>query len=110
MLEDNPSVGFVLQELITDIAKAGLVRLRSVAAAEKELVQSHFDLAFLDINVTHGKTYAIAASLINKGIPFAFISGFVRRDDVPENLRHVPFLAKPYRPAQIKHILGTFSG
>jgi hypothetical protein len=33
------------------------------------------------------------------------MSGFVSRDDVPENLRHAPFLAKPYRPAQIRSIL-----
>lgn len=59
----------------------------------------------LDVNVTDGKTYAIAAALMNRAIPFAFMSGFIGPEDVPESLRHAPFLAKPYRPARIKRIL-----
>ena len=109
MIEDNPWVGFVLQELIAEMAQAEITALRSVAAAEKELESCEFDFAFLDVNVIDGKTYGIAASLIDHQIPFAFMSGIIRRDDVPQNLRHAPFLSKPYRPAQIRAILGCLA-
>lgn len=105
MIEDNPWVGAVLQELIEEAAEAEIIVLRSVAAAEKALAESRFDFAFLDVKVTDGKTYEIAAALMKDRIPFAFMSGFDPRHDIPENLRHAPFLAKPFRPAQIKSIL-----
>jgi DNA-binding NtrC family response regulator len=105
MIEDNPWVGSVLQELIAEVAQAEIIVVRSVAAAEKALAKSKFDFAFLDVNVTDGKTYEIATALMKDKIPFAFMSGFVSRHDVPENLRHAQFLAKPFRPAQIKSIL-----
>jgi DNA-binding NtrC family response regulator len=107
MVEDNPWVGHVLQDLITDAAEAEITVMRSVESAKKELTKSEFDFAFLDVNVTNGKTYEIAASLMSRDIPFAFMSGFVSRHEVPENLRDAPFLAKPYRPAQIKSILSS---
>jgi DNA-binding response OmpR family regulator len=105
MIEDNPWVGFVLQELILEAAEAEVTVLQSAAAAKKALAEAKFDFAFLDVNVTDGKTYDIASSLLNDEIPFAFMSGFDTRNDVPENLRNAPFLLKPYRPAQIKSIL-----
>jgi DNA-binding NtrC family response regulator len=105
MIEDNPCVGAVLQELIAETAEAEIIVLRSVAAAEEALAESKFDFAFLDVNVTYGKTYGIAASLMDHEIPFAFMSGAIARHDVPENLRGAPFLAKPYRAAYVKSIL-----
>ncbi len=105
MIEDDPWVGMVLQELILEAALAEVTVFRSVAAAEKALVESEFDFAFLDVNVTDGKTYGIAADLMTHEIPFAFMSGLAARHEFPEGLRHAPFLVKPYRPAQIKSIL-----
>ncbi len=99
MIEDNPWLGSILQELIVEVAEAEIIVLRSVAAAEKALAQSKFDFAFLDVNVTDGKTYELAAALMKDEIPFAFMSGFDPRHDIPENLRKAPVLAKPFRPA-----------
>jgi DNA-binding NtrC family response regulator len=105
MIEDNPWVGSLLQELIAEAAQAEIIVLRSVAAAEEALAKSKFDFAFLDVKVTDGKTYEIAAALMKDEIPFAFMSGLVTHSDVPVNLRHAPFLVKPFQPAQIKSIL-----
>ncbi|MEI9916400.1 MAG: response regulator [Methylovirgula sp.] len=105
MIEDNPWVGSVLQELIGKATEAEIIVLRSVVAAEKALADSKFDFVFLDVNVTDGKTYEIAATLTKDKIPFAFMSGFDPRHDIPDNLRMASVLAKPFRPAQIKSIL-----
>lgn len=110
MIEDNPWVGVVLHELILEATQAEVSVFRSVADAEKALAESQFDFAFLDVNVTDGKTYGIAADLMDHEIPFAFMSGFMARNEVPENLRHAPFLMKPYQPAQIRSLLGNLPG
>lgn len=106
MIENNPWLGVVLQELISAAVSAEVTPLQSVAAAEKELANSSFDFAFLDVNVTNGQTYEIAACLVERHIPFAFTSvGLNRHDDIPQQLRHAPILSAPYRPAQVKAIL-----
>jgi DNA-binding NtrC family response regulator len=110
MIENNPWVGSLLQELIGEAAKAEIIVLRSVAAAEEALAGSKFDFAFLDVNVTDGKTYAIADALMKDEIPFAFMSGFIDSDEVPERLRRAPSLTKPYRLSQIKSILSGIDG
>jgi DNA-binding NtrC family response regulator len=107
MIENNPWVGSVLQELIGEAAQAEIIVLRSVAAAEDALAGSKFDFAFLDANVTDGKTYAIADALMKDEIPFAFMSGFIDTNEVPEGLRRAPCLTKPYRLEQIKSILSS---
>jgi CheY-like chemotaxis protein len=105
MIEDTPWVGFVLEELIAEAVEAEITVLRSVADGQKALANSKFDFAFLDVNVTDGKTYSIATSLMNDQVPFAFMSGYMARDEMPEGFRHAMFVKKPYRPDQIKSIL-----
>jgi DNA-binding NtrC family response regulator len=110
MVEDDAWIGCFLEDLIAEASEDAQITVTpSVALAEKELSESNFefDFAFLDVNVTNGKTYGLAASLMSREIPFAFMSGFVLRHEVPEALRHAPFLAKPYRSAQIKSILSS---
>lgn len=105
IVEDNPWVGFQLREIIISVAPAELTTLNSVAAAEKEIRNSAFDFAFLDVSVTNGKTYEIAGELAERRVPFAFVSGF-HRNDVPPHLRNAPFVPKPIRQADIRALLG----
>jgi len=57
------------------------------------------------VQVTDGETYKIAYILLDKGVPFTFVSGLAKDQSVPARLRDVPFLSKPYRPAQIAALL-----
>jgi two-component SAPR family response regulator len=62
------------------------------------------DFAFLDIEVTDGKTFEIAQILERKHVPFVFVSG-APRDQLPIELRSVPFIPKPFHAAQIESAL-----
>ena len=52
----------------------------------------------------NGKTFEIAQILERKRVPFVFISGSPQ-EQLPSELRGVPFIPKPFRPAQIERIL-----
>ena len=73
----------------------------SVLDARRALGASSFDAAFLDIDVTDGKTFELAQLLAAHGTPFVFVSG-ARQEEVPPALRQVPFLPKPYDPQDIE--------
>jgi FixJ family two-component response regulator len=52
------------------------------------------DVAILDVNIGPLTSYAFARQLLDAGVAVAFVSGS-QRSDVPADLIHVLFLAKP---------------
>jgi DNA-binding LytR/AlgR family response regulator len=73
-------------------------------ASTKKVLHEPFDFAFLDVDVTNGKTFEVARLLGEKGVPFVFVSG-ASLNDLPDELRDVPFIPKPFLPSQIKQAL-----
>jgi two-component SAPR family response regulator len=65
------------------------------------------DFAFLDVDVTNGKTFEVAQILERKRVPFVFISGSPQ-GQLPSDLRTVPFIPKPFYSAQIERVLQAF--
>ena len=55
-------------------------------------------------DVTNGKTFEIAKILESKHVPFVFVSG-APQDQLPIELRSVPFIPKPFLAAQIESAL-----
>jgi DNA-binding LytR/AlgR family response regulator len=106
VVEDETLMAIVWESMIFEyVRQADVVVTPTVASAEHALLQPHFDFAFLDVNLTDGKSYRIAAILQDHCVPFAFISGISRDQDIPARLRHVPFIPKPYQPSQVTELL-----
>ena len=62
------------------------------------------DFAFLDVDVTDGKTFAIAQTLIHRRVPFAFVSASSPAV-LPQEFRAAPFIPKPFHRTQIERVL-----
>ena len=103
IVEDEPLVAMGLEMMVTEIVTAAVVVEASVAAT-KEILHQALDFAFLDIDVTNGKTFEVAQILERKHVPFAFVSGSPQ-EQLPSDLRSVPFIPKPCYPAQIERVL-----
>jgi CheY-like chemotaxis protein len=104
IVEDDPMVALDLEEIVLGLAEgqAQVALAASVREAQRALAGAAFDAALLDIDVLDGKTYELAAVLRDRGLPFAFVSGS-RPEELPPALRAVPFVPKPYDPADIEH-------
>ena len=103
IVEDEPLVAMALEMMITEIVTAAVVVEASVAATKKVLHEA-LDFAFLDVDVTNGKTFEVAQILERKRVPFVFVSGSPQ-EQLPSDLRGVPFIPKPFYPAQIERVL-----
>jgi CheY-like chemotaxis protein len=101
IVEDDPMVALDLEAIVVGATNADVAVANSVKEASRVLREAAFDAALLDIDVLDGKTFAVAHLLAERGTPFAFVSG-ARREDVPLQLRQVPFLPKPYDPQDIE--------
>jgi DNA-binding LytR/AlgR family response regulator len=105
IVEDEPFTALDLEAIVTAAIPAVVVKRASVAST-KEVLDEPFDFAFLDIDVTNGKTYEIAQILGKKRVPFVFVSGSLPAD-LPPALRAAPFIPKPFREHQILLALKT---
>jgi response regulator of citrate/malate metabolism len=103
IVEDEALVAIDLQLVVARFITADIWHAPTLACARDALEQP-IDFAFLDVDVTDGKTFDIASELLNRKIPFAFVSA-TRRDMIPLCLRDRPFISKPYRAEQIQNAL-----
>jgi DNA-binding response OmpR family regulator len=58
------------------------------------LTSGSVDMALLDINLGHTHTFDLARTLRDKGVRFAFVTGY-DPETVPRDLAHVPLITKP---------------
>jgi DNA-binding response OmpR family regulator len=103
IVEDEPMIAMDLETMVTDVVTAIVLVKVSVAATKKVLDES-LDFVFLDVDVTDGKTFEVAQILERQRVPFVFVSGSPQ-DQLPSELRSVPFIPKPFYAAQIEWAL-----
>ena len=99
ILEDEPCIAMDL-EAIVEADGHELVGMFGSLAEAREHLGDGFDFALLDIDVTDGKSFEIAAALFERRIPFAFVSAS-RPSEVPAGFRNASFIRKPFEEAAI---------
>lgn len=107
IVEDDAFVALDLETIVAQESEAEVVTVASVAAAER--AAADIDMAILDIDVMDGTTYELARTLHRRHTPFFFVSAS-RREELPGELKAVPFIAKPYDPAVIGREIGRALG
>ena len=100
IVEDDVLIAMDLEAIVKKEVDAAEVLLSRSVALAKKLIDPPLDLAFLDVDVTNGKTFEVAMLLRLRQIPFVFLTGS-RRDHVPDQLRDAPFISKPYNKHQL---------
>ncbi|OYY76350.1 MAG: hypothetical protein B7Y43_15785 [Sphingomonas sp. 28-62-20] len=74
---------------------------KAIALAKAET----FDAALLDINLDGEMSWAVAEVLNERGIPFAFSSGYDQSNVLPDYLAGSEIIAKPYRIEELTNRL-----
>ena len=67
------------------------------------------DCALLDVNLRGETAFDVADALQQRGIPFAFVTGY-DRDTIPERFSGIPYLAKPVRSKQVVELFEQLGG
>ncbi len=110
IVEDDPFIAMDIEYAV--MAKLGddaeLIVVESVDEARRAVAPT-LSCALLDIDVVGGKTFDVAARLLSQGTPFAFVSGSTP-SDVPQPLREVRFLRKPFSTREIANFVSSAVG
>ncbi len=111
VVEDNYLLAEVVCEFVLD---CGMEPIGPASGVETGLVyarQAPLDGALLDINLDDRFCFPICAILAQRNIPFAFLTGYSHLSVVPQAYRHVPLVAKPFDPDELRGVIeGMLSG
>jgi PAS domain S-box-containing protein len=110
IVEDEGLIALQLQQ---DVERAGhqvVGPARSLRHGLMLATQEHIDAALLDVRLGQETSAAIAEQLLARSIPFAFTTGYADSVMLPDHLRNVPKLSKPYVGGEIVKMLNSLIG
>ena len=106
LLEDNVIIALDAEGLLLEIGFAEVLVANSLRAANAIIDGKQIDFALLDINLGDDNSVSVAEKLAARGVPIMFASGYTDNDDLPDHLRHIPVITKPYSKERISESLG----
>ena len=109
IVEDEMIVSMLLEDFLTDL---GCEPVGPAARLDDALTMARneaIDAALLDLNLNGKETHPVADILMERGIPFAFATGY-GPGGIPERYRDGPVLPKPFRRADLERVLARLMG
>ncbi|HEX8590938.1 HWE histidine kinase domain-containing protein [Pseudomonas sp.] len=108
IVEDQLIIAVGLEQILAGAGIQNVITVGSDAGAMKLLATLKPDVAVLDINLGKGTSIPVADELTRQNIPFIFATGYgVSSSGIPDRLKHVPVVRKPYDAASILLSLQT---
>jgi CheY-like chemotaxis protein len=105
VLEDEPIIGFGLEDLLLDAGCASVAIATRLDEAQSLIAAHSFDAAILDVNIHGERSYAIADTLAGLGTPYIFASGYGDSEH-PRQHALTPTITKPYNKRAVGEALG----
>src|SRR5262245_13993058 len=104
VVEDEIMIRMLLEDMLADLGYGVAASAGGLNEAIALARESDFDLAILDVNLNGDPVYPVADLLIERGVPFAFSTGYGERG-LPEPYRDRPTLQKPFQLENLENIL-----
>ena len=104
VVEDEMLVLMNIEMALEDLGCSMIYAAASVAEALALLTDQSFDAALIDVNLGGEKSYPVADRLTQRGIPFAFSTGYGDHGD-RNTFEDRPVLRKPYLQADLSAVL-----
>jgi CheY-like chemotaxis protein len=106
VVEDEYLIRMLLEDMLADIGYTIAAAVGTIAEASKVATSGEFDLAILDVNVDGTEIYPVADILMERKVPFVFVTGYGERS-LPEPYRNRPTLQKPFQADDLKKKLAA---
>ena len=100
VIEDEPLIGMVLADYLEDAGCEIVGPAQSLDKARRMAAEDKIDAALVDGNLAGRPVDDIAITLKQRGIPFAFVTGY-GRDALPAGFDDAPIVEKPFTQEQV---------
>ena len=109
VVEDEPLVALDIADCIEEAGYRVVGPVATLDQAVKMAAAGAFDAALVDANLGGQKVDDLAATLANRQIPFAFVTGY-GLETLPEAFRHFEVVTKPYTHERLKAVIRNLIG
>ena len=106
IVEDEFLIRMLLEEMLGDLGHSVAGSVGSVDEAEALARTVDCDLAMLDINLDGREVYPVADILADRGLPFAFVTGY-DNSGLSEAYRHHPTVRKPFQVDDLRRTIAS---
>ena len=96
ILEDNLIIAMEAEEILREIGSEKIELAANLNEALAAIDRGQYDLALLDVNLGEAMSFNFARLLIERNIPFGFVSGYSDTQEFPDDLQDAPLLVKPF--------------
>ena len=105
VVEDEMLISMMMEDLLSGHGCEIVGPAAQLKKAVKLATTETIDAAFLDLNIDGKEVYPVAEILTQRGIPFAFASGY-GASTLKDMFRNRPTIQKPIRAAELESVLG----
>lgn len=95
IVEDNALISLDFQLMLEDLGVSQVDVATDLGRARELLERSTYDVAVLDVKIGDDYAFDLARSLRDNETQIMFVSGFSLDEDMPDDLRTMPFFEKP---------------
>jgi CheY-like chemotaxis protein len=103
VVEDEPLIAMLVEDWLAEL-ECQTVGPAATAEHALALIDDALDGAILDVSLDGHDSFAVAAALRDRAIPFAFATGHAN-DRIEHRFRDAPKLAKPYDFERVRSVL-----
>ena len=100
VIEDEAFVGMMIEEFLGDFGYSVVGPIENLQAAILLAATEQIDVAVVDINISGHVATAVADKLIERDIPFLFVSGYEKMRGT--RYASIPLLRKPFEPEDLR--------
>lgn len=108
IVEDEFMIAMAVEAVVVDAGGTVVDIAATLDQAMLATQSADFDAALLDINLNGDTSFAVADVLRERGIPYAFVTGYGRQM-VPQPFSDAPVLTKPYARGDLIRVLAEIA-
>lgn len=105
IVEDEPLIALLLQSELEGAGHRVAGPAHSLSEGMELASHEAIDVALLDVSLGRDLSISIADRLLARSIPFAFTTGYSDNLLLPEHLKSIPKLAKPYQVGNVLKLI-----
>lgn len=101
VVEDDFVIALLAESMLRQLGCARVITVGTADEALRQLETQPVDFAMLDVNLGDHSSEPVAMRLAGLGVPTIVTTGYSETDSVPEPLRRLRRLTKPYTQAEL---------
>jgi CheY-like chemotaxis protein len=106
VVEDEMTIALMIEDMLIELGHQVAALAMRLPQALQLAKTAEIDFAILDVNLDGRMSFPVAETLISRGVPFMFVTGYGAAGVDPKYRQHGMIVQKPFDLADLKNAIG----